>query len=292
MFLLPFHRHEKHLSIDVLDLNNNGRSEIFVTSVINGGRTMNSFALEYEAVTGYGRVWDRAPYFLRVLDDNLLMQKFSSFGIFTGPVFKAGWEDGNYKPEDPLKLPDGVNIYGFAYINRDHKGDAELVSFDDDGYLNVYYNGETVWRSTDTYGKFEVSLKRKKGPMLDMTDDLEESSAVRDLREVFIRGRLASVKTGRGEEVIVVKRVPILKNMPGLGAGKTEIYSLLWTGGVMDEELLVEGISGPATDYQIIGNELFFIVRTNMASFIKEAVGGDFLRGSRLYYYTFGRYED
>jgi hypothetical protein len=281
--------HERHLSIDVLDLNNNGRSEIFVTSLINGGRTMNSFALEYDSVSGYRRVWDSAPYFLRVMDDALLMQKFTSFGLFTGPVYKGGWENGNYKPVSPLKLPDGVNIYGFAYINRDKNGDAGLVSFDDDGYLHLYNNGQSVWKSTDSYGKFEISLTRHKSSMFDNTGDLDESSPGSGSRKAFVRGRLITIKTRRGEEIIVVKRIPLLKNMPGLGTGKTEIHSLLWTGGVMDEELLIQGISGPATDYQVDDNELFFIVRTSMAGFVKEAVGGDFLRGSRLYYYTFRR---
>jgi hypothetical protein len=60
----------------------------------------------------------------------------------------------------------------------------------------------------------------------------------------------------------------------------------------MDEEMLIQDISGPATDYLVDGNELFFIVRTSMVGFVKEAVGGDFLRGSRLYYYTFRRDEN
>jgi hypothetical protein len=283
---------ERHLSIDVLDLNDNGRSEIFVTSLINGGRTMNSFVLEYDSVSGYRRVWDRAPYFFRVMDDALLMQKFTSFGLFTGPVYKGGWENGDYKPVSPLKLPDDVNIYGFAYINREKKVDAGLVSFDDDGYLHLYNNGQPVWKSTDSYGKFEISLTRNKRAMFDNTDDLDESSPGRDSMETFVRGRLITVKTRRGEEIIVVKRVPLLKNMPGLGTGKTEIHSLLWAGGVMDEELLIQGISGPATDYLVDDNELFFIVRTSMVGFVKEAIGGDFLRGSRLYYYIHERDEN
>jgi hypothetical protein len=226
------------------------------------------------------------------MKDDLLMQQFTSFGLFTGPVYKGDWKNGEYKPVSPLKLPYGVNIYGFAYINSDQNGDAGLVSFDDDGYLHLYNNGQPVWKSTDSYGKFEISLTRNKRSMFDSTGDINESSLGNDSKQTFVRGRLITVKTRRGEEIMVVKRTPLLKNMPGLGTAKTEIHSLLWTGGVMDEELLIEGISGPATDYQVDDKELFFIVRTSMAGFIKEALGGEFLRGSRLYYYTFRRDEN
>ncbi len=284
--------HERHLSIDVLDLNNNGRDEIFVTSIINNGRVMSSFVLEYDPVSGYRRIWDRAPYFLRVMDKGLLMQKFTTFGLFTGPVYKGVWKNGHYEPGSTLSLPGDVNIYGFIYLESQTEGDINLISFDDEGHLNMYENGQAVWRSGDSYGKFEISLKRNARPVFDNKDDMEDQSQGMASKTPFVRGRLLSVKTRRGEEVVVVKRIPLLANMPGLGTKNAEIHSLLWVGDVMDEELVMRGISGPVTDYYIDGSEMFFIVSTSLSSFVKKAVAGEFLRGSRLYYYTFRRDED
>jgi hypothetical protein len=96
------------------------------------------------------------------------------------------------------------------------------------------------------------------------------------------------VKTGRGEEIIVVNKIPVAERVPGLGASGAEIYSLWWDSGVMDEKLILSRIPGDLTDYWIEGNKLFFIVKGNLLSFIKNAVTGELLKGSVLYYYNLG----
>lgn len=278
--------HVKHLSVDVLDVNGNGKAEIFVTSLVSREREMSSFALEYDSTGGFRRVWDKAPFFLRVMEDDLLMQKYSAFGLFTGPVFKAGWEEGMYKPLVPLKLPADFNIYGFVKLKQYSAGDIIVVTLNEEGYLNLYKNGKSVWKSSDSYGPFEITLRRNKsllfGNVGEDDDDLRSSL----LGVEHVRGRLITTNTQRGEEIIIVKRFPLVKNIPHLGAGRTEIHSLIWNGAMMEEEVLLSDISGSATDYQVEDSNLYFIVPLNMTSFLKEAVGGDIMRGSKLYYYT------
>jgi hypothetical protein len=284
--------HVRHLSIDVHDMNNNGRAEIFVTALANKGRKMISFVLEYDPVAGYRKIVDGIPFFLRVMNETLLMQKFTTFGLFTGPVYEGVWKDGSYTTGDLLKLPYGVNIYGFTYIDWKGDGDIHLVTFDDEGYLNMYKNGASLWRSGDSYGEFDIRLRKKIRSVMDNTDDWEDDSPDVSPAGAYVRARLFAVKTSRGQELIVVKRIPLLSNVPGLGNAKAEIRSLWWDGDIMEEEIMMKGISGPVTDYQIDGSDMYLISRTGIAGFIKEALSGDLRRGSKLYSYTFSRDED
>ncbi len=267
---------ERHLSIDILDLNNNGRAEIFVTSLIDESG-MSSFVIEYDPSEGYKRIQDNMPYFLRVTGKTLLMQKFTSFDIFSGPVHEGEWKDGHYQPGRTLRLPAGLNIYGFTFIDWQNKGRIHLMTFDDDGYLNLYDNGQLIWRSSDTYGRFAVSFKRETHSLFSPVENTEDR---------FIRGRLISMRTGRGQELIVVKRIPLLSHVPGAGIKGAEVYSLLWDGSIMDEKLILPQISGTVTDYWVEKEKLFLIVRGGLFRFIKKAVSGDFSKGSILYYYN------
>ena len=280
--------HERHLSIDILDLNNNGRAEIFVTSFIPGNGTMSSFVLEYDPSEGYKRISDKAPYFFRVTGKSLLMQKFTSFGIFSGPVFEGVWKDGDYQTDRPLELPKGVNIYGFAFADWKKDGRRQIISFDDKGYLNLYMNGQSIWKSKDTYGKFPISFDRKAASLFDSSSKSENNSSGDPESEWYVRGRLLVVNTSRGQEIIAVKKIPLLSKVPGLGTNSAEIYSLWWDGSNMDESFMMRGISGPVTDYLIEGNEIFILARKGLAAFLKKSYKGDFATGGRLYYYNLG----
>ncbi len=288
LWLIKGRPDERHLSIDILDLNNNGRAEIFVTSMtgrdsdssqINsmGGR-INSYVMEYEPSEGYVRIKTGMPYFLRVENNTLLMQKFVPYGIFSGHVYEGGWRDGDYRPGRPLTLPAGVNIYGFTYVDWRNNGRTDLISLDDRGYLTLYdAGGDIIWKSGGTYGHSDLGFKDR----MHSADDPDA--------KWFIRGRLMSVHTERGQEVIVVKRIPVLSAMPGLGYRGAEVYSLWWDGAAMQENLILKELPGTVTDYCIEGGKLFLVARGDLYSFVKKAFSGEFSKGGVLYYYNFGK---
>ncbi len=264
---------ENILSIDVLDLNKNGRAEIFVTS-LRDKNIMNSFVVEYDPSEGYRRIWNKAPYVLRVIGKTLLMQSFTPFKTFTGPVYKGVWKGGHYQTGKPLELPAGINIYGFTYVDWQDNGHSHILAFDDDGYLNLYSSSELIWKSKESYGRFEGSFKRK------------TYSVVNPEKKWFVKGRLVLVKTKRGQEVIVVKKIPFVSRVPGLGYEKAEVYSLWWDSEVMDKTLVLGGIDGTVTDYWVEGNDLLLIAKPNLLAFLTRVLSGDFVKGSILYYYN------
>lgn len=284
------HAHERHLSIDILDLNNNGRGEIFVTTItgreniltVDESRfrpastgNISSFIIEYDTEEGYKRVGEGLPYFFRVVKDKLLMQGFSMTEIFSGPVYEAQWKDGEYVPYKPLNLPSGVSIYGFTFIDWRNNGDIYLLSFDTEGYLNLYKTGELIWQSRTPYGRFYFTF------------EMPTHSLASPVKKWSIKGRLVPIRTEKGQEVIVVKKNLLLSRVPGLGYSGSDVYSLWWDGDVMEENLIMGGMSGMVTDYLLEGKELFLIARSGLFSFFRKAFSGDFTRGSRLYYYKF-----
>ena len=278
-----------HLSLDILDVNNNGRAEIFVTSAINAGKIttddgdiskdeiqVNSFVLEYDPSAGYKRIDEDMPYFLRVLGKTLLMQRFSSGKIFSGPVYNGEWDGRHYGPAAVLGLPAAANIYGFAFVDWKNDGRSDVMTYDDKGYLCLYDdNGSMKWKSDKSYGPFTFSFESR------------TRSLVNPVMKWSVRGRLAVVKTGRGQDVVAVRREPVVSMLPGLGANKAEVYSLWWDGSVMDEKLIMDEIYGAVTDYWIQGRELFLVARAGLSTFLNRIREGEFSGNSILFYYNF-----
>jgi hypothetical protein len=283
---------ERHLSIDVLDVNNNGKAEIFVTYITGNGSintddgagsmrsdniAVRSAVIEYDPLERYKKIKDKMPYFLRVSGKTLFMQNFDTGRIFAGPVYEGEWKDGNYQPKKQVALPPDINIYGFTFVDWQNSGRYQLVTFDDYGYLILYDDqGHEIWKSSNSYGKFRFAFEKK------------TYSAANPVAKWYIRGRLIPVRTDRGEEIIVVSNIPLFTNVPGLGTKGTEIHSLWWDNGEMDEKLLLTELPGRISDYWIEGNKLFFIVKGSLWSVLQNAASGELSKGSVLYYYDLG----
>ncbi len=278
----------KHISLDILDVNKNGRAEIFVTSVVNGNNinsgdsviytddsSIDSFVIEYDPSVGYKRIQGKMPYFLRVSGRMLLMQKFSRNRVFGGPVSEGEWKDGLYQTGRPLRLPDDANIYGFTYVDWQNNGRADLITFDNNGYLSLYDDsGNLKWKSAGSYGPFPFSFNMK-------AYSVTSSEVKWD-----VRGRLISINTGSGQEVVAIKRKPVLSGVPGLGVNAVDVYSLWWDGSVMNEKMVLGEISGSVTDYWIQDTKLYLIAGGGVSAFLGNITEGKLSNISILYYYN------
>ncbi|MDO8283127.1 MAG: hypothetical protein Q7U10_10995 [Thermodesulfovibrionia bacterium] len=280
---------DRHISIDVLDLNKNGIDEIFVTSMSNEERIssmtgngagsdrgrISSFVIEYSPAEGYKKTSEGLPYFLRVTSGKLLMQGFADKEIFSTPVYTGRWSEGRYEQDKELQLPEGVNIYGFVHVDWQNKGDVHIMTLSDNGFLRLYRNNELLWESSDTYGRPAISFKKATGSMINPAT------------EWIVRGRLIAVNTDKGQKVVAVKREELVPRAPRLGSYSAEVYTLSWDGSSMEEELMLEGVSGTVSDYWIEGKRLYLLARAGLFAFANNAVRGEISRPSILYYYNF-----
>jgi hypothetical protein len=288
--LIKGNSQERHLSLDVLDLNNNGKAEIYVTSLLDidfdpdladgamkrkeSRNQISSFVFEYDTDAGYRRIWHSSSYVTRVIGKSLLMQEYSPYRSFTGPVYKVTWKDGQYKTGEVIDLPEGINIYGFTYMDPQDTGKGNILAFDENGYLNLYHGSEVIWKSKGTYGQFDTELNEKSYSVSDPD------------RKTVVRGRLLTVKTEKGREVMVVKRIPYINRLKGFGYRKAEVYSFWWDGDEMVKTLILGDIDGSVTDYWLEGDTLLLIGEPNLFMFLKGSLSGDIMKKSILYFYN------
>jgi len=272
------------LWLETADVDGDGRDEIIVTSL--RGRSVDTTGDSLvQSVKDTGRVvsfiyalkgselsllW-KGNLFLRSLPQGgLIAQKFDSTDGFGGPVFRAVYASGEVKAGDELKLPKGVNIYDFVYV--DGVGTArDVLAYDDSGYLNLYNEmGLRIWRSNDNYGGMLTTFK-KAAPTV-MVD--RGVWSIKD--RLFVRNR----------DAFAVKRIPLASMAAGLGYKSSQIKTLLWTGFSMEESTLVDGISGAVQDYALTGDKLVVLSKPMFGIKFKNIMKGESPLGSMLFIYS------
>ena len=279
---------EDHLWIDTIDLNRNGRDEIIITSmsrqsgaedVYRNGRdevTLSSVSSGgivsyiYELQDTEFVLRYKGNVFLRKVGDQLLAQAYSKDEGFTGPVFTMIWEEG-YKKGNSINLPKGVNLYDFVYIDDPQMGRL-IFAYDNDGFLNLYDKDMRLWRSKTNTGGFLASFKKSSSAL---SIDRGEWS-VKD--RLFIKNR----------EVLVVKRIPLLEMVRGIGYKKSQIKNLWWNGLSVEEGVLIDNIKGSVLDYAVSGNKILVLVSPTFGLGIKpeNILKGENPLGSKLYIYS------
>ena len=266
---------DDHLWLDSIDLNRNGRDEIIVTSM--RGDKVVSYAYELKD-TEFSLLY-KGDVFLRRLGDRLIAQEYSHAEGFSGDVFEIVW-DGGYKKGKPLKLPKGVNIYDFVYLEDPQKGRL-LLAYDGGGFLNVYNeNNIRVWRSKTGTGGFLKTFKKEAPAGTIETEMLDTTMIGRG--EWSVKDRLLM----KNKEVLLVDRTPLLEMIKGLGYKSSRIQSLWWNGLSIEESALVDNVSGTIFDYAVEGQKILFL-----ASPLLGIKPGNILKGenpmrTELYIYT------
>ncbi len=272
------------LWVDAMDVNGDGRDELIVTSL--RGRSVDTTGDSVvPTVRDEGRLvsyiyglkgpefvllW-KGNMFLRALPPlGLIAQKYEEGGGFAGPVFRVGYQSGEMKPGDPIKLPGGVNIYDFVFLEGP-EGAKYTLAYDDSGYLNLFNDtGLRVWQSKESYGGFPVSFK-KTAPTV-MVSRGEWS--IKD--RLFVRNR----------ESFAVKRIPLASVAKGLGYKSSEIKTLWWTGFSMEENTLVDGISGGVIDFAFYADKLIILSKPLFGLKPKNILKGESPLGSMMYVYS------
>jgi len=229
---------DNHIWLDVIDLNKNGKDEIIITSM----KEDDVVSYIYELSGTDFILLYKDNLFLRKLENGLIAQAYSSSEGFFGNVFSLVWE-GAYKRGDTVKLPKGVNIYDFMYID-DPRGRL-ILAYDEKGFLSLYDDKDVrIWRNKTSTGGFLT--RYSKSTSLTMIEGDEWA----------IKDRLLL----RNGEALFVQRVPFVEMARGLGTKGSKIKNIWWDGLSMEEGVLIDNIKGAALDFVVTDDKIIVLV--------------------------------
>jgi TolB-like protein len=241
-------RHQRFIGVDVADINGNGRAEIFVTSLKGTGQRLDSFVLEWDG-DDFRWVGKDGSWYYRVINvpgrgDVLLGQKRKMDNLFVPGVYQLAWRNGEYGPEERLRLPKGINIFGFALGDVMNKGQQMIVAFDEGDHILLFTpSGEEQWKSDEPYG----------GSMNYLEFDLQHGPG--DTERIYLSQRIFIRDVdGDGKQDVIVA-----SNQGSLGRllasyrrfESGQIVSLLWNGLSLGPNRQTPKISGHISDCAI-----------------------------------------
>lgn len=256
---------DDHLWIDSIDRNNNGRDEMIITSMRNEEVFSSIYELEGNE---FKKLWE-GKYFLRKVGTGLVAQAYSSSDGFAGDVTDFVW-DGDYKTGDKIKLPRGMNIYDFIFIEGVDK-ERLVFGYNESGFLNLYdTKGVSIWRGSANTGGFISTFKK------------QTSSIFLEKGEWSVKDRLAP----RNREVLVVQRVPLVEMARGVGYKNSRIKNYWWNGFSMEEGVLVDDIQGALLDYAVAGDNMIVLSSPFLGIKFENILKGENPLGTALYIYS------
>jgi hypothetical protein len=163
--------HNVFLQLDVADINENGKAEIFVTNLPAGSDYLRSFVLEWKD-KGLEPIVEKQNWFYHVMvgpdgQATLYGQKkghdIDVFGIsqlFDGGVYSMVWREGGYEADLRQSLPKGGNILSLAYGDAIKGSDRTLLMYSRDFRLNMYDGGgDEVWTSGAHQGSRDLYIE-------------------------------------------------------------------------------------------------------------------------------------
>ncbi|MEJ2156963.1 MAG: VCBS repeat-containing protein [Desulfobacteraceae bacterium] len=151
------------IGVDALDVNGNGKAEIFITNFDNSDYHVRSFVLEMDGKqltsVADGMNW----YFRSVEVPNrgmiLAGQRQGLSEPFAKGIFEMAWQSGKYAPAGRLPLPKDLEIYGFAYGSVRAPHNIEVVAYNPGGFIRILSrNGDEEWITSERYGGSNIFL--------------------------------------------------------------------------------------------------------------------------------------
>ncbi len=255
----------KIISMGLADLDDNGKSEIYITGV--DWTTPNAVGVEWKGkdfeYLFQNERWCVKP--MKVPGPGMILagQKMFSSGAYdeTNDLFAPGIfqlriaEGGILQKDGQLPVPDSVNLYDFSLADLDGDGKVEVIAIDESDKLKVLTaSGKQLWKGDEHYGG---SLRYVGGESSKAKSDrliLE----TRDKERVYIHSRIIikDINNDNLPDVIVNKNLStasrVMKNLKNYPSG--EIHGLSWNGIGLTELWRTRKIDGYVSSYQMLND--------------------------------------
>lgn len=246
----------KIISLNLADLNNNGKSEIYVTGV--DWFTPNSQAVEWDGKE-FKHLFDKERWYIKPMKVPgpgmvLAGQKSDMDAPFAPGIYQLRIAEGGILQEDgQLPVPDSVNLYDFSLADLDGDGKVEVIALDAYDNLKVLTaNGKQLWKGEEHYGG---SLRYVGGESSRAKSD-RETLETREKDRSYIHSRIiiTDLNNDNLPDVIVNKNLStasrVLTNMKNYPSG--EIHGLSWNGIGLTQLWRTSKIDGYVSSYQLL----------------------------------------
>ena len=182
--------------------------------------------------------------------------------IFENPIYEIVWKNGEYREGAKMKIPEGLSVYGLAFVTLNPGGPERIVSLGADDYLSIFeqtdkplskitiFGGsdEFIWKSEDVFGGTNTYIApiRQPNSSVQATEDLKQNT--------YINLRILTYDTNKDgkREIIIVKNASstgrVFQNVKFFTSG--EVYDLEWDSLGMVENWRTKKINGYVSDYQ------------------------------------------
>ncbi|MGE5893162.1 MAG: FG-GAP repeat domain-containing protein [bacterium] len=229
--------------LDCADIDRDGKAEIVVSSLADGRAVSDIFTY---SGTELKRV-EKKNGFLRVLDNTLYGQAFSSTEGFAGKVHALqpgnGWSSGK-----ELELPQGMSLYDSYPVTVN--GQDGYLFIDDGAFINIVLaDGKLLWRNPESLGGFLREYKK------------ESPTGLLDAGSWFVKDRVLPY----AGSLLLIKRNLVAKTSKGLGFSSADIIELSFPEGVPTVSPVLKEISGTVYDFAVIEDKLVILVRQSLA---------------------------
>lgn len=169
------------VSVETLDLNQNGIEEIFVTRVHRESGLLRSMVLEFSNGQ-FKPVGKDLPWYIRASGSGetktLYGQKSGKHGPYHGRnVFQIAWKDNRYARGDVISVPEGFSVLSMATGANIHaSGRDEMVFTDQAGRLKLIDgSGQIIFASEAEFGGTRIyyTFQNKDNDLVAIDEDEE-----------------------------------------------------------------------------------------------------------------------
>jgi TolB-like protein len=239
-----------YITVDVADINENGKAEIFVNSLHTIRDTLASFVLEWNG-TDFVTIVENEKWYYRVLDlpargPVLVGQKRGVRQAFLSGIHELAWQNGLYASVSKLNVPREVNVFWFTAGDIMNDGNETLLVFDEFDYLRVLSKGGSKeWKSAEKYG----------GSLNYIQEVLEYSNKDEDRNRIYVGQRIFLRdlnQDGKLEVLVAQNQGPTSRLFKRLRHySSCEIVNLSWDGIGLAQNWRTRKIQSYVSDFAI-----------------------------------------
>jgi len=242
--------------VDVADINENGRAEIFVTNLYRDKTLLKSFVLEWDGSKLVKIVQDLNWYFKLVVIPGkkpvLTGQQRDMSSLFSRGIYHLAWVNGTYAESSLSDAPRGLSLFAFSTGNALNDGLQKTVAITSDLRLRVFDPaGDMEWTSSERF--------TGGGGYMPYPPDVNDSKTAGELRikRYYLPQRIIifDIDNDGKNEVILINNKDYAKNLlPNLRIFKSgHVECLQWEDLAFASKWRTTEVSGQISD-MVIGD--------------------------------------